>query len=82
MGREQMGREPVRDLEQAVGDPPDVAVPLALDVPLSTGPPEQPRASQPTYWWLQVIGRLKPGVTPTQASAETNLLFKQILRCW
>src|SRR6202035_6100215 len=31
---------------------------------------------------LYLIGRLKPGVTPTQASAETNLLFKQILRSY
>jgi len=29
-----------------------------------------------------LIGRLKPGMSPTQASAETNLLFKQILRSY
>ena len=31
---------------------------------------------------LYLIGRLKPGVTATQASTETNLLFKQILRSY
>jgi predicted permease len=31
---------------------------------------------------LFLIGRLKPGVTATQANAETNLLFKQILRSY
>ena len=31
---------------------------------------------------LFLIGRLKPGVTAAQASAETNLLFKQIMRSY
>ena len=31
---------------------------------------------------LFLIGRLKPGVTAAQASAETNLLFKQIARSY
>src|ERR1700728_400755 len=32
------------------------------------------------YQSLQLIGRLKPDVKPAQASSETNLLFKQIMR--
>ena len=31
---------------------------------------------------LEIIGRLKPGATPAQAGAETNLLFKQIIRSY
>ena len=30
-------------------------------------------------WWLYVMGRLKPGVTPEQASAELSMLFKRDL---
>jgi predicted permease len=67
-------------VQQAVSDPPDVAVPLALDAPLSTGPPEQPRASQPTYWWLQVIGRLKPGATAAQVQGNLEGVFQQTAR--
>jgi predicted permease len=67
-------------VQQAVGDPPDLAVPLALDVPLSTGPPDQPRASQPTYWWLQVMGRLKPGATVAQVQGNLEGVFQQTAR--
>ena len=31
------------------------------------------------YWWLTVIGRLKPGVTPQKAEAEWNVLWHRIL---
>jgi putative ABC transport system permease protein len=31
------------------------------------------------YWWLTIIGRLKPGVTMQAASPEMDLLWKQIL---
>jgi predicted permease len=65
--------------QQAVGDPPDLGVPLALDVPLSAGPPD-PRASQPTYWWLQVMGRLKPGATVAQVQGNLEGVFQQTAR--
>ena len=32
--------------------------------------------------WLQVMGRLKPGVSTTQAQAAVNVEFQQILRMW
>jgi predicted permease len=35
------------------------------------------RLRQPAYWWLRVMGRLKPGVTPQQAQAELAGLFLQ-----
>ena len=31
---------------------------------------EIPRMQQPTYWWLQLVGRLKPGVSIEQAQRE------------
>src|SRR4030095_13950505 len=54
-------------VQQTVSDGTEVGVPLALDGQLSTGPTEQSsRMNQPTYWWLQVMGRLKPGATAAQ----------------
>ena len=55
-------------VQQPVANPPDISLPLSLDPQLSTSPapstgPGAPRLSQATYWWLQVMGRLKPGVT-------------------
>ncbi|HVF91416.1 MAG TPA: ABC transporter permease, partial [Blastocatellia bacterium] len=31
----------------------------------------------PSYWWLQIIGRLKPGVTPQQAQSHLDAIFQQ-----
>ena len=31
------------------------------------------------YYWLSVVGRLKPGVSSEQASADLDLIFKQVL---
>ena len=68
-------------VQQTVSDPPEVAVPLALDGQLSTGPTEQStRLKQPTYWWLQVMGRLKPGGTPTQVQGNLEGVFQQTAR--
>jgi predicted permease len=54
-------------------------VPLALDsqVSTSTGPP---RLIQPTYWWLQVMGRLKPGATAAQVQGNLEGVFQQTAR--
>jgi hypothetical protein len=70
-------------VQQAVSDPSDIAVALALDAQLSTGPvqpAQQPRLSQPTYWWLQVIGRLKPGATVAQVQGNLEGVFQQTAR--
>lgn len=34
----------------------------------------------PKVWWLGIIGRLKPGVTVTEARAQLGVLFKEELR--
>jgi predicted permease len=75
------------DSQQAVRDEPDIAVPLALDSALTnTGPPlpgepvQPPRLQQPTTWWLQVMGRLKPGATPAQVYANFDGVFQHTAR--
>ncbi len=76
------------DVQQAVREGPDVAFPLALDSRLDmTGagllpgePPRPPRLRQPTWWWLQVMGRLKPGVTAAQVQANLESVFQHTAR--
>jgi predicted permease len=68
-------------IQQAVADPPDVAVPLALDARLSAGPAQtNPRLNDPTYWWLQVVGRLKPDATTAQVAGNLDGVFQQTAR--
>ncbi len=68
-------------IQRAVNEPPDVALPLALDGQLTTAPAAQStRVSQPTYWWLQVMGRLKPGVTAAQVQGNLEGVFQQAAR--
>ncbi len=68
-------------IQQAVAEPPDVAVPLVLDAPLSSGPAmKDPRLNDPTYWWLQVMGRMKPGVTAAQVAGNLEGIFQHTAR--
>ena len=68
-------------IQQTVSDGHDVGVPLSLDGQLSTGPTEQSsRMNQPTYWWLQVMGRLKPGATAAQVQGNLEGVFQQTAR--
>ena len=74
-------------VQQVFRDGPDIAVPLALDPQLSPPPPAQssgtsatPRLALPTNWWLQVMGRLKPGVTAVQVQANLETVFQHTAR--
>ena len=66
-------------VQQPAGEPPDISVPLALDAQLGTGT-GPPRLTQPTYWWLQVMGRLKPGVNPAQVQDSLEAVFQHTAR--
>jgi predicted permease len=73
------------DVQQAVREGPDLAVPLALDTQLDTnrpppGQPTAPRLRQATYWWLQVMGRLKAGTTAEQVRANLDGVFQHTAR--
>jgi predicted permease len=68
-------------VQQPVADAPDITLPLALDPQLDTGTATGPqRLGQPTYWWLQVIGRLKPGVTAAQVQGNLERVFQNSAR--
>jgi hypothetical protein len=60
-----------------VGQSPDFWIPLSMEKEISPG------WNGLTDKWFQslyLIARLKSGVTPAQAKANTNLIFKQYLR--
>src|SRR4051794_25152979 len=69
-------------VQRPVDEAPDLSVPLALDEQLNTGivPTGGPRLAQPTYWWLQVMGRLKPGVTAAQVQGNLEGVFQHSAR--
>jgi predicted permease len=77
-------------IQRANDNPADVHLPLALDPlvnPRQTPPPSSApappplaRLSQPTFWWLQIMGRLKPGATLEQVHGNLSGVFQQSAR--
>ena len=69
-------------IQRLGNDPPDVTVPLSFDAvfspptPLPNAKAAIPRMSQPTYWWLQLVGRLKTGTSIEQARANFTTVFQ------
>jgi predicted permease len=59
-----------------VGQSPDLWIPLAMEKEISPG---WNGLDKNLFQSLYIIARRKPGVSVEQASANTNLLFKQIL---
>jgi predicted permease len=54
------------------GNAPDLTIPLMME-PLVRG--NNTNLNQRAYWWLLMMGRLKPGVTTEQARAELEPIF-------
>ena len=69
-------------VQRAVATPPDISFPIALDgrINAPADPKGKPRLDDPTYYWLQVIGRLKPGVTVAQIEGNLGGVFQQAAR--
>jgi predicted permease len=57
------------------GRAPDVFVPVAMKAQMT---PTFDGLNERRYLWLQIMARLKPGVSREQASAAMNVLFRQI----
>ena len=67
---------------ETVGEAPDIWVPMMMEQTIYPGkdylsPSTQGILNQ--YMWLQVIGRLKPGIAFEQAKASVNVDFKNML---
>jgi len=60
-----------------VGEAPDFWIPLSMEKEISPGWND---LNNKWFQSLYLIARLKPVVTPAQAAANTNLLFKQYIR--
>ena len=75
-------------VQQVFREDPDIAVPMALESQLAqasgppprNGPPPVPRLQAPTNWWVQIMGRLKPGVTAAQVEANLGTVFRTTAR--
>jgi len=63
-----------------VGQSTDLFIPLSMEKAFSR--PGWESIGDKLFQSLHVIGRLKPGVTSAEAGAETNLLFRQIMRSY
>ena len=70
-------------VQRAVGDPADISFPLALDGRINAqaaDPKGKPRLEDPAYYWLQMMGRLKPGLTAPQVEGNLGGVFQQAAR--
>jgi len=66
---------------ETVGQPTDLWVPLMMEPDLKPGRDwlHDDESTVERVMWLQVMGRLKPGVTMKQAQAAISVLYQQIL---
>ncbi len=59
-----------------VGYHPDVTIPFAVEPQLRGESSYVGTAAEPGVWWLNVMGRLKPGATREQARESLNAAFQ------
>jgi predicted permease len=55
----------------------DVAIPIGCEPILRT---DSSALADRSWWWLQILGRLKPGETPQQADARMKALAPEVYR--
>ena len=60
-------------VQQVLTEARDITLPVALDPRFNfDSPTDRTRLSQPAWWWLQIMGRLKPGTTPDKCRANST----------
>ncbi|HLW55259.1 MAG TPA: ABC transporter permease [Candidatus Angelobacter sp.] len=67
---------------ESVGEKPDFWVPIMMELAVMPGRDwlhENAKKSIEKVMWLHAIGRLKPGVTRSQAQNEIDVLFRNII---
>ena len=76
-----IGVMPAQFRGETVGVSPEIWVPLSMQAEIYPGRDYLSLETQPFHKteWLQVIGRLKPGITLAQAKASINLEFQQLM---
>ena len=65
-------------VERMVMGAHDLTLPLALDTQVDAR--ERERLSQATTYWLEVMGRLRPGVTAEQVEGNLAGVFEEAAR--
>jgi predicted permease len=65
-------------VQQPLAELPDLSFPLSLEPQLTTV--GGARLDQATTWWVQVMGRLRPGVTPEQVQGNLEGVFRSTAR--
>ena len=60
-----------------VEDSPDVYLPLAKEPEIIINPFGTSALQTPAWWWVQIMGRLRPGVSLEQVSAQFAAPFQQ-----
>ena len=73
------------NVHNAFNEGPAIGLPLALDGQISTAATARRAAAEPrlgdaTFWWLQVMGRVKSGVTVAQVQANLEGAFQHTAR--
>ena len=63
-------------INRPLTEPRDVTLPIALDTRVRG----ESRLDKPTTWFVQVMGRLKPGVTAAQVQGNLEGVFRQQAR--
>ncbi len=58
------------------GRRPDVFVPMTMKAAMT---PRWDGLDDPKNYWVQLIGRLKPGVTPSEAAASLTAVYRPLL---
>jgi predicted permease len=59
-----------------IGDAPDVTLPLAMRGRLVPADADE-APDNPGFWWVLMMGRLKPGIDAARAAPALDLLMKQ-----
>src|SRR5262249_53729669 len=69
-------------VQQVLTEARDITTPLVVDRQYAGGATaaNPSRLDQPTTWWLQIMGRAKPGVTPGQVQANLAGIFQVAAR--
>lgn len=69
-------------VQHTVATPPDISFPLMLDSRLngSSGGTEGSYLNRPNAYWLQIMGRLRPGATPERLEGRLDGPFQATAR--
>src|SRR5262245_44933865 len=60
-----------------IGDSPDLVIPLSLAPRLDPGGQVRSEMTQSWYWWVKMMGRIKPGASLEQVLIELEGVFQQ-----